>query len=74
MDEIKVLNLGKDGVKDSFIAEARGILARHRKLKVRALKSALDGKNIKELAVDVSSKTNSLLLDVRGHTFVLKRK
>jgi RNA-binding protein YhbY len=74
MDELKNLNLGKDGVKDSFIAEAKAMIAKYKRIRVKALKSSLESKNIKQLASEVAAKTNALIEDVRGHTFILKRR
>lgn len=74
MVELKTLNLGKAGVKDSFLTEIKGILNKHRKIKIKVLNSALVGKKTDELARDVALRTNSILDDVRGHTFILSKK
>jgi len=74
MDDIKTLNVGKSGVTDSFVAEARAMVSKYRKIRVKALKPALDGKRINDVAADVASRTGAKLVDVRGHTFILARK
>ena len=74
MDNIKLLNLGKAGATDAFIAQVKAILAKHRTLKVKVLKSALEEVKTGDLARDVALRTHAVLDDVRGHTFTLSRK
>ncbi|MFH1126454.1 MAG: YhbY family RNA-binding protein [Candidatus Altiarchaeota archaeon] len=74
MDELKTLNIGKDGVKDSLIKEARVMISKYQKIRIKLLKSALSEKRTDEIAREVALKTNSKLMDVRGHTFILARK
>jgi len=74
MDELKTLNLGKMGLKENFLAEVKAILNKHRKIKIKVMKSALEGRKTDDLAREVSAKTNSNLVDVRGHTFILEKK
>jgi RNA-binding protein YhbY len=74
MNKAKQLNLGKAGVTDAFIAQARTILVKYRTLKIKVLKSALDEEKTDTLAKDVAKRTNAQLDDVRGHTFTLSLK
>jgi len=74
MEELKTLNLGKNGISQGFITEAKGMLARYRKIKIKVLKSALEEKKTIELAGETALKTNSKLTQVRGHTFILAKR
>lgn len=72
--EAPVLQVGKNGITESFIMEVRTQLKHSRVLKVRILKSALGEKDRKEIASEVAEKARASLLDVRGHTFTLKKR
>jgi RNA-binding protein YhbY len=63
--------LGKHGVSDEFINHVAKLLKRYKMIKVKALKSAVNKSNIKELAKKISNLTNSYLLDIRGKIFIL---
>jgi RNA-binding protein len=73
-DVIPFLQIGKNGVTESFITEVKNQLKKSRVLKVRMLKSALEEKDRKEIAAEVAEKAKADLLDVRGHTFTLKKR
>jgi len=42
-------------------------------VKVRILRSALQDDKARNIAEKVAQKTNSILIEVRGHTFILYR-
>ncbi len=66
--------LGKNGVSNKFIDHVLLLLKRYKIIKVKALKTAANKSNIKELANEVSRLTNSHLVDVRGRIFILSLK
>lgn len=71
MDGLKTLNLGKAGITEPFVAEVKVFLRKHRRIRIRVLKSALVGKRTSQLAAELASKASAVLADVRGHTITL---
>ena len=68
------INIGKSGIdSESVLDHIMKILKREKIVKIHALKTALIEKDIKELAEEVVARTNSYLLDVRGHTFIISK-
>jgi RNA-binding protein len=68
-----ILNIGKNGVSDSLIEELNKQIKANRLVKVKVLKSAEEGKDLKTIADELSQATRSTLIDVRGRTVVLYR-
>jgi len=66
--------IGKNGVSREVLAEIDGQLERTEMLKVRILKTALGENNAKTIAAKIAQQTESVLVEVRGHTFMLYRK
>ncbi len=68
------INIGKFGINsESALDHIMKMLKREKIVKIHALKTALIEKDIKELAEEVVARTNSYLLDVRGHTFIISK-
>jgi RNA-binding protein len=68
-----VLNIGKNGVTDTLIEELNKQIKANRLVKVRVLKSAEEGKDVKTIAEEIADATRSTLIEVRGRTVVLYR-
>ncbi|MFI5383577.1 MAG: YhbY family RNA-binding protein [Methanosarcina thermophila] len=66
-----ILNIGKNGVTDTLIEELNKQIKANRLVKVRVLKSAEDGKDLKDIAEEIAAATKSNLIEVRGRTVVL---
>lgn len=69
--------LGKkssSGITEEFINHVVSLLKRYKIIKVKALKSAANRSNIKDIATQVSERSHSYLLDLRGRTFILSKK
>ncbi|MBN2252000.1 MAG: YhbY family RNA-binding protein [Candidatus Altiarchaeota archaeon] len=73
-DDTPLIQIGKQGVTESIIAEISAQLKRKKVLKVRMLKSALGEKDKREIAEEVAVKARAVLSDVRGNTFTLKKR
>ena len=69
-----ILRLGKAGVTEGAIEEIRRQLRKRKLIKIKLLKSALDGKNKKELAQEIADKTKSELIHQVGSVIVLSKK
>ena len=66
--------LGKKGITEEFVTHVNTLLKRYKVIKVKALKSVATKSNIKDIAIQVSERSNSYLLDLRGKTFILSKK
>lgn len=66
--------IGKNGISREVSAEIDGQLERREMLKVRILKTALGEDNAKEIAAKIAQQTESVIVEVKGHTFMLYRK
>jgi RNA-binding protein len=67
--------IGKEGVTAQSISEIAKQLDAREMIKVKILKTALQEEEAKIIATQVAEQTESELVDVRGHTFLLfKRK
>jgi RNA-binding protein len=66
--------IGKNGVSREVLAEIDGQLESAEMVKVKILKAALGENNAKTVAGKIAQQTESFLVEVRGHTFMLYRK
>lgn len=74
-DEEPTLWIGKNGVTDQIVKEALKQLDKSETVKIKILKSALKDRNAKNIIHEIIQKTDSTLIDKRGHILVLyKRK
>jgi RNA-binding protein len=68
-----ILNIGKNGITDTLVEELNKQIKANRLVKVRVLKSAEEGKDLKAIAEEIAAATRSTLIEVRGRTVVLYR-
>lgn len=68
-----ILNIGKNGITDTLIEELNKQIKASRLVKVRVLKTAEEGKDLKVIAEELANATKSTLIEVRGRTVVLYR-
>ena len=74
-DENPTIWVGKDGLSEQSISEIEKQLQRNKMVKVRILPAALQELNTAEsIAKKAAEKTESGLVEVRGHVFILFRK
>jgi RNA-binding protein len=74
-DENPTIWVGKDGLTDQLSNEIEKQLQRNKMVKVRVLPAALVGDNTAQaIAAKAAEKTNSALVECRGHVFILFRK
>ncbi len=66
--------VGKEGATAQILGEISRQLDQHETVKGRILQTALKDADAKEMAVRLAKETESTLIDVRGHTFILYRK
>lgn len=74
-DENPTIWVGKDGLTPQSIAEIEKQLQQNKMVKVRILPAALKELNTAEsIAAKAAKETESGLVEVRGHVFILFRK
>jgi RNA-binding protein len=66
--------IGKHGVSQEISAEIEGQLERTETVKIKVLKAAMEGNDARAIAEKTAQQTQSSLVEVRGHTFILYRK
>ena len=71
--EKPTIRVGKEGATRKVVNEVSRQLENREIVKVRILKTALKEKPAKNLASKISEQTESTLIDLRGHTFILYR-
>lgn len=73
--ERPTVNVGKEGVTDQIVKEVSKQLDAREMIKAKILKTALHETVAKIIAAQIAEQTESELVEVRGHTFLLfKRK
>lgn len=66
--------IGKNGISNEVLAEIDGQLERTEMMKVKILKTALKRNNTRSIVNRIAEQTESILVGVKGHTFLLYRK
>jgi RNA-binding protein len=73
--EKPTLHIGKEGATTQIVNEAAKQLDSREMIKAKILKTALQDEETRSIAVKIAEETESELVEVRGHTFLLfKRK
>ena len=67
-----IFQVGKDGVNPNMIKSINDALEAHELIKVSVLKNCIS--DIKEVAFDIASATNSNIIQIIGRTVVFYRK
>ena len=63
--------VGKEGATPQILNEISRQLEKKKMVKVKMLKTALKDEDAKNVASKIAQQTESTLIDVRGHTFIL---
>ena len=66
--------VGKEGATPQMVNEISRQLDKSEIVKARILRSALKDEEAKNLASRIAQQTNSSLVEVRGHTFLLYKR
>jgi len=74
-DEKPTVWVGKEGTTTQIINEISKQLDTRQMVKAKILRTALKDEEAKNIAAKIAQQTESFLIEVRGHTFILyKRK
>jgi RNA-binding protein len=66
--------IGKGGVSQELLEEIEKQLDKKEIVKIKILKTALEGNEAKQIASRIVEQTEASLVEVRGHTFILYRR
>jgi len=66
--------IGKSGVSQELLKEIEKQLDKKEMVKIKILKSALEGDKAKQIALRIAEQTEASLVEVRGHTFMLYKR
>ena len=66
--------IGKSGVSQEMLKEIEKQLEKKEMVKIRILKSAIEGEEVKQIASKTAQQTSASLVEVRGHTFMLYKR
>ena len=73
-DENPTIWVGKEGLTQQCAAEIEKQLQKNKMVKVRILPAAMAESTAEAIAAKAAEQTNSALVEVRGHVFILFRK
>jgi RNA-binding protein len=73
-DENPTLWIGKDGFTPQLLNEIEKQLSKQKMLKIKILKTALETETAQTIATKAAEQSNSSLVEVRGHVFILYRR
>jgi RNA-binding protein len=66
--------IGKNQVSQELLKEIEKQLEKREMVKIKILRSALDGGEAKGIALKITEQTGASLVEVRGHTFILYKR
>ena len=72
--EKPTIQIGKDGISPQMEKEISKQLDSRELIKIKILKTALKDNDAKNIALTIANQTESELIEVRGHTFILFKK
>ncbi|MEM3616791.1 MAG: YhbY family RNA-binding protein [Candidatus Bathyarchaeia archaeon] len=73
-EEKPTIWIGKKQISDELVKEIGKQLEKRKVVKIKILKSALQEAKADEIAEAISRQTESELVEVRGHTFILYKR
>ena len=71
--EAVTVRIGKKGVTEPLILEISKNLRKKGIVKVKILKTGLGGRKARDIAEEVAKATDSKIIQIRGHTFTLRK-
>jgi RNA-binding protein len=73
-DEGPTVWIGKEGLTKQSLDEIEKQLKKNKMIKIKILKGALQQETKKTIATKAADQTGALLVDLRGHIFILYRR
>ena len=72
--EKPTIRIGKNSVSQELLKEIEKQLEKREMVKIKILKTALQGDEAKGIASKIAEQTGAALVEVRGHTFMLYKR
>lgn len=69
-----IMWIGKNGLTENVLLELDKLLKKKKLVKVKLLRSYLDGKKKKDVALEIATKTNSQIINAIGFTITLYKR
>jgi len=66
-----MMQIGKAGITEGIVKEAKRLLKAHKYIKVRALRSSMGDQSREELFRELCARTGATLAGIRGNTAVI---
>jgi len=73
-EERPTIWIGRNGASEESLKEIEKQLEKKKMVKIKILKSALEGDEAKGIASRIAEQTEASLVEVRGHTFMLYKR
>jgi len=73
-EEKPTIWVGKNGVSEELVEEIEKQLKKREMVKIKILKSALEEYKAKQIASRTAEQTEAILIEVKGHTFMLYKR
>jgi RNA-binding protein len=73
-DQSPTVWIGKEGLTTKSLDEIEKQLKKNKMVKIKILKSTLQNEKAKDIANITAEKTGALLVDLRGHVFIIYRR
>jgi RNA-binding protein len=71
--ELVTVRVGKNGVTNQIVDEIKSVLNKRKRVRVKMLKTSLEGSDKNRIAEEVRAKTKARKAVLRGHTFILEQ-
>lgn len=73
-DQNPTVWIGKEGLTVQSLNEIEKQIKKNKMVKIKIQKNALQQEKAKNIAIKAAEETEALLIDLRGHVFILYRK
>jgi len=69
-----VIRIGKNGVTGNIINDVKNLVKKKKIVKIKVLRSALNSATMKDIADKIVEETNLKIVQLRGHSVVVRGK
>lgn len=69
-----VIRIGKNGVTGNIINDVKNLVKKKKIVKIKVLRSALNSETMKDIADKIVKEANLRIVQIRGHSVVVRGK
>ena len=69
-----VIRIGKNGVTENIINDVKNLVKKKKIVKIKVLRSALNSETMKDIADKIVKEANLKIVQIRGHSVVVRGK